>query len=242
MSGDEIDTPERRLADAMAAYDDRLAAGRETPTDELGESVDPDLLPEWERLAAFLTLVEQAWPRDAAHPDRRTEPAPYRADRASSRRGHGATRSRRRRPIRPFPDPADAGPRGVRDRVPRLGPGAAAAGRAQGPQPETLMTPEARKRFLREAHAAAGLDHPNIVPVYESGSVGTVAYIASAYCPARRSRTGWRRQCQPVPPRDAATLVADARPSRRACPRARRAPPRPETQQCPAPAPGGGRR
>jgi hypothetical protein len=76
MSGDESTRAERRLANAMASFDDRLAAGRETPTDELAEVVGTDLLPEWERLSAFLTLVEQAWPRDTAEPDRRTEPAP----------------------------------------------------------------------------------------------------------------------------------------------------------------------
>ena len=57
--------PDDPLAEAMAAYDDLLATGRETPPEALGEAVDPPLLPEWNRLAAFLTLVEKAWPRDA---------------------------------------------------------------------------------------------------------------------------------------------------------------------------------
>ena len=76
------------------------------------------------------------------------------------------------------------------------------------PQPETLMTPEARKRFQREAHAAAGLDHPNIVPVYETGSVGSVTYIAAAYCPGPTLADWLASQTQPVPARDAARLVA----------------------------------
>jgi serine/threonine protein kinase len=76
------------------------------------------------------------------------------------------------------------------------------------PQPETLMTPEARKRFQREAHAAAGLDHPNIVPIYETGSVGSVTYIAAAYCPGPTLADWLARQMQPVLVRDAARLVA----------------------------------
>ncbi len=63
MSGDGSQHPEQRLADVLAAYDDVLAAGRETPTDDPQETIDPALLPEWNRLTAFLTLLEQAWPR-----------------------------------------------------------------------------------------------------------------------------------------------------------------------------------
>lgn len=49
------------------------------------------------------------------------------------------------------------------------------------PRLETSLVPELRRRFLREAQAAAGLDHPNVVPVYEAGEVDSVCYIASAY-------------------------------------------------------------
>jgi serine/threonine protein kinase len=50
------------------------------------------------------------------------------------------------------------------------------------PRPEVLLTPELRRRFLREARAAAGFEHPNLVPVYEAGEVGPFCYIVSAYC------------------------------------------------------------
>jgi serine/threonine protein kinase len=38
-----------------------------------------------------------------------------------------------------------------------------------------------RTRFIRESEAAASLDHPNIIPIFEAGEVGTVLYIAMRY-------------------------------------------------------------
>jgi hypothetical protein len=77
------------------------------------------------------------------------------------------------------------------------------------PRPDTLASPDLRQRFLREARAAAGLDHPNIVPVYDAGEEGSVAYIASAYCPGSNLAAWLRKQPGLLPPRRAAALVAE---------------------------------
>ena len=51
------------------------------------------------------------------------------------------------------------------------------------PRPEVMLTPELRQRFVREAKAAAALDHAHVVPVFEVGTVGSISYLASAFCP-----------------------------------------------------------
>src|SRR5580692_9117003 len=38
-----------------------------------------------------------------------------------------------------------------------------------------------RRRFAREAHAVAAVDHPHIIPVYEAGESDAVLYIAMRY-------------------------------------------------------------
>jgi serine/threonine protein kinase/formylglycine-generating enzyme required for sulfatase activity/dienelactone hydrolase len=47
--------------------------------------------------------------------------------------------------------------------------------------PELSRYPEAKERFIREAHAAAVLDHPHICTIFEVGEYEDKAYIAMAY-------------------------------------------------------------
>jgi WD40 repeat protein len=75
------------------------------------------------------------------------------------------------------------------------------------PRAEALATPELRERFQTEARAAAGLDHPNLVPVYEAGSVGSLFYIASAYCPGPTLAECLQDRTTVLPGRGAALLV-----------------------------------
>ena len=56
--------------------------------------------------------------------------------------------------------------------------------------------------------AAAGLDHPNIVPVFEAGEEGPFCFIASAYCPGITLAAWLRARGRIVPHRIAAKLVA----------------------------------
>lgn len=75
------------------------------------------------------------------------------------------------------------------------------------PRPEAIVTEDLRQRFFREAEAAAALNHPNILPIYENGSSGPVCYIAMAYCDGP-SLLEWVQQHGPLNPKVAAQIVA----------------------------------
>ena len=75
------------------------------------------------------------------------------------------------------------------------------------PRLHSLANARLRDRFKREARAAAALDHPNIVPIHETGEEGPVCYIASAYCPGPNVAEWLKSQMLPVPVRLAAALV-----------------------------------
>ncbi len=75
------------------------------------------------------------------------------------------------------------------------------------PRPEVLVTPDLRRRFLREAQAAARLEHPNLVPVHEIGEDGAVCYLVSQFCHGPTLAEWLRSQERSVPAGDAALMV-----------------------------------
>ena len=44
--------------------------------------------------------------------------------------------------------------------------------------PELVADPDRKRRFIQEAQAAAGLDHPNIAVIHEIDEVDGVSFIA----------------------------------------------------------------
>ncbi len=77
------------------------------------------------------------------------------------------------------------------------------------PLPERVLAPGDVHRFLREARAAARLDHPNIVRVFDAGELGPLGYfIASEFCQGPSLRRWLKSRNQPVPARVAARWMA----------------------------------
>ena len=78
------------------------------------------------------------------------------------------------------------------------------------PKPESLGSSSIRGRFFREARAAASLDHPNVVRVFEADEAGPICFLVMEYCPGG-SLASWiaaRPEGTSIPDRWAAGLVA----------------------------------
>lgn len=74
------------------------------------------------------------------------------------------------------------------------------------PHPEAMIAPEMQRRFITEAEAAARLDHPNVVSIYDFGHEGPIAYIATEYCSGPNLAQWLRSQITPIAPQDAASI------------------------------------
>jgi tRNA A-37 threonylcarbamoyl transferase component Bud32 len=72
---------------------------------------------------------------------------------------------------------------------------------------ETMASEKFRSRFARESKAAARLDHPNLVPVYEVGEAEGVDYIAMPYVEGVTLAHWLHSREGPVPFRHAAGLI-----------------------------------
>ena len=75
------------------------------------------------------------------------------------------------------------------------------------PRPHALVNPGLRRQFVIEAQAAAKLDHPNIVAVYEAGQDGDLPYIACTWCDGPTLETWLAERTTPLKPALAATII-----------------------------------
>jgi WD40 repeat protein len=186
MNADDPASQDEQFATHLAAWDEALAEGR-TPQDSAA-GAPAELQERLERAQAGVELLRRLWPArpaaGGAGPDLPARFGRFEVRRELGRGGYGVVFLAYDPQLR----------REVALKVPRA---------------DALLTPELRARFRQEAHAAAGLDHPNVVPVYEAGEVGPVCYIASAYCPGP-SLADWLRQGRKRPPFSAAAALVAA--------------------------------
>jgi serine/threonine protein kinase len=69
-------------------------------------------------------------------------------------------------------------------------------------------TAESRERFVREARTAAGLSHPNIVPIHRVGEAGGFVFFVMSYVEGETLGERLRR-LGPLPPADAMRIMRE---------------------------------
>jgi hypothetical protein len=185
------------FADWLSAVDDSLASGRDTA---LAEGPPPSDGARARKVSECLERLESLWPRAFAKAVASSTPSfdelarlrdeqlrgksfgRFVIEREMGRGGHGVV-------FLAF-DPA------LKRRV-----------ALKVPRPDVLVTADLRRRFLREAQAAAILDHPNIVPIYETGESGPACYLAAAYCNGPTLGEWLMKRSSMMPPRQAALIA-----------------------------------
>lgn len=75
--------------------------------------------------------------------------------------------------------------------------------------PSLAVVPDLRERFLREARTAAGLSHPNIVPIYAVEEQHGLVYYAMGYVEGE-TLTERVQRVGPLPPSEAGRVLQEA--------------------------------
>jgi WD40 repeat protein len=189
LHGDDEDL----LARLMAEYEDALAShSTGAATEEVEPGLDPTLTEELSGAKRCLALLHRARQRgfDPRLPDAHhvagAADAPERLGRFTIERelGRGGLGI-----VYLAHDPKLG--RRVALKVPRF---------------DTASSEETKRRFLREAEAAARLGHPNLVALYDVSDEGEKTFLACEYC-AGPTLSQWRKaHTEPIPFRQAAAI------------------------------------
>ena len=75
-------------------------------------------------------------------------------------------------------------------------------------RPEAAMSPRLQRRFLREATAAAQLEHIGIISIYDAGQYAGLSYLAAPLCDGPNLADWLREHPQELSPRQVASLLA----------------------------------
>ncbi|MGL4420525.1 MAG: protein kinase domain-containing protein, partial [Gemmataceae bacterium] len=158
------------FAELLAKYDDALASGRVLPNKSpvLWNHLSPEAQARLDGNRHVLDMLESFWPRTSTNGSSSELSNPF----GLKQTNFGRFRTRR-----------VLGSGGCGVVFLADDPLLARAVALKIPRPEVIGNPDLRKRFLREAQAAAVMNHPNIVPVYEACSEGGFTYIAAEFCP-----------------------------------------------------------
>ncbi len=171
------------LDERLVAYDEQLRHGAVPNSSDLtvtGRETDP----EESSLISCLHLLERAWPRTSPEnsPGPSNQIGRFRLEKILGVGGFGI--------VYKAYDPLLR--REIALKVPRL---------------HSLANDSLRERFDKEARAAASLDHPNIVPIHETGQIGPICFIAAAFCAGPNLAEWLKAQKSPMSVRVAVRLI-----------------------------------
>src|SRR6476619_5432642 len=71
--------------------------------------------------------------------------------------------------------------------------------------PAVAADPDRMRRFAQEAKAASGLNHPNIITIYEIDQSGSTSFIATEFIDGSTLRE--RMRAPPIPPAEVLNVV-----------------------------------
>src|SRR5262245_46945027 len=197
----KAEAKEAELARQLASFDEALRGGAIPVSELTPPEVEPTLRVDLERAQDCLRLLEEVWPRHPSNAPSLVQPV------MAAWAALAASDATLPPTIGRFQIQRELGRGGFGIVYLAHDPQLKRDVALKVPRADILLSPELRQRFRQEARAAAGLDHPNLVPVYETGEIDSLCYIVSAYCPGVNLADWLRRETEPVAYRDAARLV-----------------------------------